>query len=240
MRCFRVSCKTMDKLLLGGSIFVCSFIACGGGSNNAKQPDAHVGSGGSAVCTASSSYGAASVTMGSAYAFTAAEITADGSAGFVDSNQGFNGDLNADPEPDLFEIDLYEGFGAFAAGSGTITSGSVTLAGDDLFFQKCGLCVQLYTNIGSDGSPTDQYFATGGTVDLTSVGSPTGSNVSTGTLSGTLSNVSFAHWNSTGSNDQAYGDCTSTITSLTFSATLEPVVESFQGGPTRIIGRRMR
>ncbi len=102
------------------------------------------------------------------------------------------------------------------------------------------MCTQIYTNLGSDGSPMDLYFATGGTVDLTSVGTPTGSNVSTGTLSGSLSNVSFAHWDSDGSNDQAVGDCYSSITSLTFSGTLEPVVEGFQGGPTRIIGRRMR
>jgi hypothetical protein len=225
----------MDKLLLGGSLFVASFIACGG-SNNAKQADAEIGNG--SACTASSSYGAASiVAMGSAYAYTSAEIAADSASGFVDANQGFNGDLNADDEPDLFEIDLYEGFGAFP-GSGGIKTGSFTLSGDDLSFQNCGLCTQIYTNIGSDGSPADLYFATAGTVDLTSVGTPTGSNVSTGTLSGSLSNVSFAHWD--GSNDAAYGDCTSSITSLMFSGTLEPVADSFVGGPTRIIGRRMR
>jgi hypothetical protein len=185
--------------------------ACGGGGS---PHDA-------GVCSARASYGSAAiVSSGSAYAFTAAEIAADGSAGIVDANQGYSGAIDADALPDFFELDLYEGFGAFAGGA--ITSGTFTLAGSDLSYQSCGLCVQIYTDLGSDGAPADLYFATGGTVELASVGTPTGSDVSTGTLAGVVTDVTFARWN--GSNDVPIGDCTSSIASLGFSGTLEPVV----------------
>ena len=195
----------MPKLVVAGSVML---LACSGDSP-------------SAMCTAAPSYGAAPIANGSGYAFTAAQIAEDAATGLIDSNQGFAGNINAAPMPDEFEIDLYEGFGTFMAGSGVITAGTFTLSGADLKFQSCGLCVQLYTDLGSDGSPTDLYFATAGTVTLTSVGTPTGSDVSTGTLAGTVSNIAFAHWD--GSNDVAVGDCTSTVDSLHFSATLTPL-----------------
>jgi hypothetical protein len=233
----------MDKMFVVGSICGLSILACGGGSNNQTHVDANAGSSAPVVCTAQSSYGAASIVSdGSGYAYTAAEIAIDGSNSLIDANQGFSGNINADATPDEFEIDLYEGFGAFgSAGSGTgnITTGNFTLAGDDLSFQECGLCLQIYTDLGSDGSPTDLYFATGGTVDLTSVGTPTGSDVSTGTLAGSLSNVTFAQWD--GSDDVAIGSCTSSITSLSFSGTLvaEPSANSFVG-PVHIVAHRTR
>jgi hypothetical protein len=217
-------------------------MACGGGSNN-KPVDAKragdSGSGSAVTCNATASYGAATiVAAGSAYANSAAQIATDGSAGFIDANQGYYGNINADAAPDQFEMDLYENFGAFMTGSGTITTGTFTLTGDDLSYQNCGLCVAIYTNLASDGSPADFYFATGGMVDLTSVGTPTGSGISTGTLSGSISNVMFAHWD--GSADKAVGDCNSMITSLSFSGTIGPVAGGFEGGPVRIVGRRTR
>ncbi|HEY1810783.1 MAG TPA: hypothetical protein VGG74_00415 [Kofleriaceae bacterium] len=221
-----------------------SLVACGGGSNN-KPADAKravdSGSGSAVTCNATASYGAATIVAeGSAYAISAAEIASDAAAGYVDANQGYYGFINADAAPDKFEIDLYENLGAFMAGSGSgaITTGTFTLGGTDLSYLNCGLCVEIYTNIANDGTATDVYFATGGMVDLTSVGTPTGSGISTGTLSGSISNVMFAHWD--GSADKAVGDCTSMITSLSFSGTIEPVADSFEGGPVRIVGRRTR
>lgn len=231
----------MEKLFALGSIFGLTILACGGGGGSGMQnPYLDAPSIAPEVCTAASSYGSATVTGGSAYAFTFDEITADGSNGLVDANQGFSGDLNSDPMPDSFEIDLYEGFGAFGgSGSGAITKGTFTLSGDDLSFQKCGLCLQIYTDLDSDGAPTDLYFATAGTATLTSVGTATGSNVSTGTLAGSLSNVAFAQWDS-GSADEPIGSCTTSITSLSFSGTIEPVADGFLGGPTRIVAHRTR
>jgi hypothetical protein len=235
----------MDRLWSCSSICILSLIACEGSGN--KPVDAKSGggndsggsNGGSASCTASASYGAASIVAdGSAYANSAAQIAADGSAGFVDANQGYYGNINADPQPDEFEIDLYEDLGAFMTGSGDITTGTFTLSGADLSYENCGLCLEIYTNLATDGSPTDLYFATGGMVDLTSVGTPTGSDISTGTLSGSISNVTFAHWD--GSADAAVGDCNAMITSLSFTGTLGPVGDGFEGGPARIVGRRTR
>jgi hypothetical protein len=188
------------------------------------------------VCTASSSYGAASIAAnGSGYAFTAAQIAADASTGLTDSNQGFDGDITADATPDMFEIDLYQGYGACKVGSGAIATGNFTLSGDDLSFQGCGVCLQLYTDLGSDGAPTDLYFATAGSVTLTSVGTPTGSDVSMGTLAGSIANVAFAHWDD--NNDVAVGDCTSSVGSLQFSATLAPLGTN---GAQRLVGHRTR
>jgi hypothetical protein len=228
----------MDKLFATFGLMV---LACGGGGG-AKAPMPDAASIAPEACTASSSYGSASIVAdGSAYAFTYAQITADGSNGLVDANQGYSGNLNADPLPDSFEIDLYEGFGAFGSdgsGSGTITKGAYTLSGDDLSFQLCGLCVQIYTDLDGDGAPTDLYFATAGSITLSSVGTPTGSDVSKGTLAGSLTNVTFAQWD--GSDDVAIGSCTSTITSLSFTATIEPVADGFVGGATQIVAHRTR
>jgi hypothetical protein len=235
----------MEKLCALASMFGLTILACGGGGGDGGMmgtPYLDAPSIAPMVCTAQSTYGSASIVAdGSAYAFTYAQISADGSNGLIDANQGFTGDLNADPMPDSFEIDLYQGFGAFGSGSGSgnITKGTYTLSGDDLKFQLCGLCVQIYTNLDADGAPTDFYFATGGSVTLSSVGTPTGSNVSTGTLAGSLSNVTFAQWDS-GSADEAIGSCTSSITSLSFSATIEPVSDGFVAAPTRIVGHRTR
>jgi hypothetical protein len=228
----------MDKLLALGSTFGLTILACGGGGGT-KTPDPDAASSAPVVCTATTTYGSASIVAGgSAYAFTFAQITADGSNGLIDANQGFKGKLNADAMPDSFEIDLYEGFGAFGSGSGEIAKGTYTLSGDDLSFQKCGLCVQIYTDLDADGAPTEFYFATAGSVTLSSVGTPTGSNVSTGTLAGSLSNVAFAQWD--GSADAAMGSCTSSITSLSFSGTIEPVADGFDDVPTRIVAHRTR
>lgn len=231
---------TMDKLfaLVGLTILACG----GGGGGGMQNPNPDAASSAPIVCTASSSYGSASiVAAGSAYAFTYAEITADGSNGLIDANQGFTGDLNSDPLPDSFELDLYQGLGAFGSdgsGSGMITKGTYALAGDDLSFQLCGLCVQIFTNLDADGAPVDLYFATAGSITLSSVGTPTGSDVSTGTLAGSLTNVTFAQWD--GSADVALGSCTSSITSLSFSATIEPEADGFVGGPTQIVAHRTR
>ncbi len=68
------------------------------------------------------------------------------------------GELNADP--DLIQVELYNGFGVFAGG---IAPGTYTLAGDELNYSTCGACVRLFTETDDD------YFATGGTITVTQV-----------------------------------------------------------------------
>ena len=113
--------------------------------------------------------------------------------------------LNADPDQVL--IALYSDLGAFAGG---LSTGTFPLVGDEVQFRTCGLCVLLFADVSS-GVPAGYYMATGGTVRLDSV---------TGTISGSLENVTFAHVNIADDfTSTLVGDgCDSIITSATFSA----------------------
>ncbi len=103
---------------------------------------------------------------GSAYAFTFAEITADGQQRARRRESGLQGrpQRRCDAGPRSSSTST-KASARFGSGSGSIKTGSYTLSGDDLSFQDCGLCTQIYTNLGSDGSPTEFYFATAGAVD---------------------------------------------------------------------------
>ena len=201
-------------------------LACGGGGNSNVDSSLHPldgrgsgsgsGSGSSAACTASSSY---SPTFGG----SDQQASTDGSGSAQNTIQ-YAGKLNTDASPDLLDLELYKGFGAFTAG---ITPKSVTITGAEADYASCGACVLILTDLHSNGSGgaaiTDSYMASGGTLNLTST---------TGTLTGTLSNIQTRHVDiaQDGSGnitdpDDADG-CKSDIASASFSA---PIVQAGSG-----------
>jgi hypothetical protein len=91
---------------------------------------------------------------------------------WIQGNFAYNDDR------DVVILELNEGRGAF---SGRLAPGTYELAGADLNYETCGLCVLLVADYADQG-PT--YFATGGTVTLTSV---------EGRLAGTLEGITFDH-----------------------------------------------
>jgi len=66
------------------------------------------------------------------------------------------------------QVVLRSGRGAFA--SGPILPGSYPIAGSELDFATCGVCVLVYGDRDPDtGAPRQSYLATGGTVTIDSV-----------------------------------------------------------------------
>jgi hypothetical protein len=79
------------------------------------------------------------------------------------------------------QVELWDGLGAFKGG--TVKTGLYTISGNDADRSKCGICVR---GLGDKGaSDAKEYFATGGTVNLTAVGG------NGQPISATLTNLSF-------------------------------------------------
>ena len=122
-------------------------------------------------------------------------------------------ELNADT--DLLLIELYDGFGAFANG---LTTGMVTITGDEANYETCGACVLLRTDCddntgqGCDPATAPVYMATGGTINIIEL-SPN--------LKVDLSNVTFDHVDideNTFASTPHRDMCTSGIVSASFDA----------------------
>ena len=116
----------------------------------------------------------------------------------------YTGDLNSNP--DNLDIEIYAGYGVFQNG---VKLGKYTLAGNELDYATCGLCVLVFAG------GQDPYMATGGTVELTSV---------QGTFSGTLTNVTFTHVSIDPNTFEStpLGDgCNTSIPSLSISAPVQ-------------------
>jgi hypothetical protein len=145
-------------------------------------------------------------------AFVSTDIGTDSS--YDPSNYVFfDGFLNQDATPDVLEIELVNGYGVFADG---FKPGTFTLAGDEVDYGTCGLCVRLLSRVDPATWEASQYYmATGGSVTLTSVHPH---------VSGTLNLVTFAHVDidtTTLQSMQLDDGCTSQATSVSFDAELE-------------------
>lgn len=110
--------------------------------------------------------------------------------------------LDAGPPRDSFFMKLTTGKGVFAGG---LATGTFTIAGAELMSSTCGLCVNILADIGNTG-PGKFFFATGGTVTLTSHTPP----------AGTLANVTLHETDSMG--NPVNGGCTTAISAMQFSA----------------------
>lgn len=126
---------------------------------------------------------------------------------------GLLGALNADAAPDLLSIELYKfDGGAFAAGFPT-SSTTIQLTGAETGYDSCAACALVYADY-TQGSDPQAYLASAGSMTLTSV--------STTSMAGSLSNVTFRHVDidatTFASTDNADG-CTATLSSVSFTAT---------------------
>ena len=108
--------------------------------------------------------------------------------------------LDAGPPRDSFFIKLVTGKGVFTGG---LANGTYTIAGAELVQGNCGLCVNILADIGS-GGPAKFYFATAGSVTLTSTSPPAGS----------IANVTLQE---TDANGNPMGTCTTAISAMQFS-----------------------
>ncbi len=123
--------------------------------------------------------------------------------------------LEAATPGDTVDVQLFADLGVFEAQGGFVT-GTFQLAGDELNYSTCGLCVLIYENVAANGDYRGAYMATSGTVTLTSV---------TGTLTGTLSNIKFQHVtvdSSTFISTPHADGCRSAVDSLAFNVSIVP------------------
>lgn len=204
-------------------LFLAPFLACGGGGGGTHVTvDGHTGSGsgsgsGSAApCTAAATYGSDFGSAADQFAAWDGSATATAAPG---SFEQWGAALNADT--DLIQLELYKNSGAIT----NIAPGTYPIQGDDTNYKTCGVCVRLLTDATSMAY-ADDYLATSGTVTITSVGgSGTGSGSARtyGTMAGSFQNIHFDHVMIAASPDftsTIVGDCSSTLASGSFSATI--------------------
>ena len=79
--------------------------------------------------------------------------------------------LDPGPPRDSFFLKLTSGRGAFAGG---LTTGTFPITGAETSSSTCGVCVNIIADIVSGQGPTKFYFATSGSVTLTSHSPPVG------------------------------------------------------------------
>jgi hypothetical protein len=179
----------------------------GGGGDDTVQPDAEVVDQPDAevphVCDVEASLGTPTLTDPAAQS--------QGTAATPDVEAGF-GLLNGDAMPDVFQLELYKGFGVF---TGEIVPGTYTIAGEELNYSTCGVCPRIFANVNTaDGTPTQQFYATGGTVTITAI---------TPNLTFTADNLTFEEVTideTTFVSTPVPNGCDSSITSLSFDATV--------------------
>lgn len=202
------------------ALAIIPLIACGGDSK--KSPDASIhttdspgsGGSGSATCTALAMYSAVSFGSGSDQF---AGTQGSGSNQFIEFD-GFIQSTLADPKPDDVTLELYASSGPFGSG---IHTGTFTIAGDDAQYKTCGVCVRMFTDEYVTGSGSaamlnfdQQYFASGGTVTLTDIGSD-------GSFKGTLHNITMQHVTiAQDFTSTPVGDCTSNIPDASMNTAL--------------------
>ena len=129
-----------------------------------------------AACTAPESLGS----------LTIAEGLAQGTA-----EEGLLGGalLGEDAMPDAIQFEFYPGFEPFlgedpkAPEDDVVELGTWDIAGPQLNYASCGVCVRLLTDLG-ESDYADDYMATGGTVTLTAIGP---------NLTITATNLTFGH-----------------------------------------------
>jgi hypothetical protein len=206
-----------------------TFVACSGGGGDdgsnpgsvdaqtaidARAPDA-AGStvdAAPAPCTAPASFGDAGALT--AEAFFVPDINEGTDDGATDDLIVMVAPLDATGMPDSIQLLLFAGYGAFAGGP--IRTGTFQLTGADLDINECGICAGVMTDTTADGY-ADDYLPTGGTLELTAVGTAVGQ-----TLTGRLTNLSFQRMliAEDGSTMPDGGNCSTMLNSATFSATL--------------------
>ena len=166
-----------------------SLVACGGdddGDGVTPVIDAAPGGGNidaaPAACTVSTtSFGDKGAMQGSAILDTGMNAQSPN-----DDTLVFFAPLEGGVPGDLFYLELYADYGAYAGGP--VRTGSVTISGDETQYADCGACARVLTDAQADGNYTDDYLATGGTVNVTATATAVGQ-----TLSGSISNLALTH-----------------------------------------------
>jgi hypothetical protein len=116
---------------------------------------------------------------------------------------------------DYIQLDLWPNLGAY---TGAVTTGEHAITGNETDYVNCGVCGRAVGDKGTDA--VKEYFAHGGTVNVTSI---------TTTLSATLTNLSLVEVNLTSQQPIANG-CTAMLTNIAISGPIVDVGGTGGGG----------
>jgi len=120
---------------------------------------------------------------------------------------------------DYVQIELWDGRGAFTGGA--VATGTYQLTGAELDPATCGVCVR---GLGDKGAATQkEYFATGGSVQVTSIGGA-GAQVSV-----TLSGAQFREIDAT-TKAAVSGGCNASVSRVQLAGTIVAVTGGGGGG----------
>ncbi len=180
------------------------------GTTGAAGTSGAAGSGGSG-CLAAASYSSFLSVAGQ----TLTQIPLSGGGTYYEEN--IAGRLTTATAPDAIYVYIASKSAHFP---GDITTGTFTLTSDDAQAATCSICVFLYADLNlaaNPATPAATYIATSGTVILTSLADKTSG---TGTIAGSLSNVTFQQVtiDPTSQASTPDGSCSSSVSSLSFSA----------------------
>jgi hypothetical protein len=129
--------------------------------------------------------------------------------------------LNADGLPDVLSIQLYRGYGEYAA---TIGPGSYSLVtAENSNYATCGSCFLIYGDYTGPGTGTG-YFQTGGAFTISSI-TPAAPGATTATLSGSVAGLTLTHVTiSSSAVSTPVGDgCDVVVPDFSFTATLTDI-----------------
>jgi hypothetical protein len=221
-------------------------ISCGGDDtpHTIKTPDSNMGSGSgsgsSTACALNPSYAPA---LGSdTETQFATDYPSTGSGSDATAHRvGYIAILDDADIADVLYMDLYAGYGGFKgsdAASSEVRAGTYVIANDELNYNDCGICVLAAGDFDLQAKEVSAwYFATAGTVNLTTVTLPVGS--AAGRITGSWSGLTLHQVNSNanGGIDPSAtpnGDCASQIGDASFDIPLEADTGSATGKPNHL------
>lgn len=199
--------KLVNGFIISSSVL---FLACGGGDGgndlvdaSPNNADAPVGGGPCMIADALGTIEPAQ--QPAAFSMGGTPENPDG----IEVRGPFN---QAGFETDWFAIRLYKGTQTFP---NSITPGTYDLAGPELDYNTCGVCVMLVGDHSGERAEeaTNTYMATGGSITISSAAP---------TFSATLTNATFRHIAFDGAGAQVLNasGCTASVDSLTLNANL--------------------
>ncbi|HEU5058771.1 MAG TPA: hypothetical protein VFU21_19695 [Kofleriaceae bacterium] len=209
-----------SRLLATASLAACLLAACGGDDDGGDTTDGSVFDAGDVfpdgapvVCT---DY--AALDLGALEPLPGAEAVdqdnPDPAAGPDDRVLRLRGTGANGQRPDLVEIELWDGLGAFEGGAAA--PGTYEISGDEAQVITCGVCIYIYSDATVvDGEVVDSakdYIATGGSITVDSV---------TGNFTGSLDGITFTEIDWTSElGTPLEGGCTTAIPSATFDVAI--------------------
>jgi hypothetical protein len=123
---------------------------------------------------------------------------------------GLTAILDQGPPTDLFEIQLWSGFGAFADAVGP---GVIPIQGAETSLNDCGFCALLFGDMAANGTTNTVLVAQSGDFTIDALSLEAG-----GAFTGSASEVQYNRVDSSGT---IPGGCGARITNIAFDVTLD-------------------